>query len=291
MSECQYPFGMYCSSIRQVIAIQYTIKIILGEYFNSLLRLVSNFTYLAFCLCRMHKVGKEHGKLVAFMNELSVKIYMIVWVLISAGLSVCKALQFDINKDMPSYAYPVLIIQNSSRMWLFKSGYVAVTVINAIYDLINYFVFVLIHFVVDLVLIKKMRRVIREKEEKLKEMKPEGLERTLKQNKESKRRLVFMVAFSSVFNIVTKLPSMITSLNDVRLVFIKLSESIAWFVFDSTATTLSFRFFCSNQKTCMVFQRFGSCLFLLSLCSTLHFLKRFDKNFKLAFKQAFQKKS
>lgn len=292
MSECQYPIGIFCSSIQQIEAIQY-VKIILVDYLNSVCRLVSNFTYLGFTLCRMSKVGKDHGKLIVFIANLNIKIYMAVCILMSAGFSVCKALQYDINFDMPTYAYPVAFVQNSKRFWFLKSGYIAITAMNAVYDLINYLVFVLVHLIVDLVLIRKLKRVLKEKENKLKEMKSQVLEKTKKENKESKRQAILMVVFNSIFNVITKIPSLITSLNDVRLI---INNPIAvfhneWFVINHTSLLFSFSYFCLNQKSCVLFQRYGNCLFLFSLCSTLFFLKRFDKNFANAYQLAFTKKN
>lgn len=293
ISECQFPFGLFCSSIRQIIAIQY-IHIVFGEYFNCVFRLISNFTYLGFSLCRMYKVGKEHRKLVVFMDQLNIKKYMIACVFVSAGLTVCKALQFDINIDYPEFASPLPFIQNPSRFrWMFKPGNVAITAINGFYDMINYFVFIIIHLIVDIILFKKMRKVLKEKEEKMKEMKSQGFEKAQKESQESRQRLVSMVIFSSVFNFLTKVPSMITSINDLRLLILKpdgqLTRLIQFFLFNPNPTFLSFRFFCSTKRSCLIFRKFANCLFLISLSSPLFFLKRFDKNFQEAYQVAFTK--
>ena len=292
MSECQYPIGIYCSSIRLVKGIQY-VKIIFGEYMNSVFRLLSNFTYLGFSLCRMSKIGKEHGKLIVYMNEkLSIKVYVVVCLFVSASLSVCKALQFDINLIDPEYGAPVPFIQSPSRMWFFNAGYVAITIINTIYDIINYFFFVLVHLVVDLVLISKLKQVIKEKEEKAIQMmafsSEEDRGKAFKENEESKRRAFSMVFFSSVLNVITKVPSMITSINDMRLLIINPLniKDVAQFDRQPLATNLTFRYFCVTDSTCDLFQSCGNCLFIFSLCSIMHFLKHFDKNFKTAFQQA-----
>lgn len=287
MSECQYPFGFFCSSIRHLVGVQY-VKIVLVEGLNSTFRLLSNFTYLGFSLCRMSKIGKDHGNLIVFMSELNMTVYMIMSLLFSIGLSVCKALQFDVNLSRPEYEFPMPFIQNHVRYWIFNPNYVAITVVNAIYDMVNYFLFVLVHLVVDVTLIRKLRRVLNEKEIKIKEMKMQGLDKVVKENKESKRRVVSMVVFSSLFNFFTKVPSMITSLNDLRLLVARpaTSKESFWFMFDAVYTNFSFLFFCSNEKSCLIFQKFGNCLFLISLCSTLHFLKHFDKNFQVACQQA-----
>lgn len=59
--------------------------------------------------------------------------------------------------------------------------------------------FVFVHLIVDIVLIKRLRQVIREKEVKMREMKKGEKEtkKSTKQNDELKRRAVFMVVLNS----------------------------------------------------------------------------------------------
>lgn len=242
----------------------------------------------------MFKVGNDHNGVIVFVNKLSIKKFILSCSLLSIGLSVSKGLQFDINVDMPTYAFPLPFIQNVNRYWIRESAYVAITVLNAISDMLNYFGFLVLQLVVDLVLVLKMRNVLKEKEKKMRDMRMSeaAMEKVLAENKESKRRVVLMVIVSSCFNLLTKVPSMITSLNDVRLIVLKPVSNIywEWFLTDLRNIHLSFRFFCLSQKGCMLFQQTGNCLFLFSLCFILHFLKNFDMNFKAAYQMAFRKK-
>lgn len=171
----------------------------------------------------------------------------------------------------------------------------AITVVNAIYDILNYCLFVFVHLFVDLVLICKLNRVLREKEEKLKKMtnNTNEIEKQAKENEQSKRRALFMVIFSSIFNLISKVPSMVASFNDVRILIISpymknsLQDSLV-FNYNSFRTSLSLEYFCSSDRSCLFFQNFGNSLFLISLASILFFLRAFDKNFKDAYKQAFK---
>lgn len=66
---------MFCSSINRLVGIQY-VNTNFGEYFNALSRLMANFTYLGFSICRMSRFGKEHGKFIEYFNDkLSIKKY------------------------------------------------------------------------------------------------------------------------------------------------------------------------------------------------------------------------
>lgn len=225
---------------------------------------------------------------------------MSVCLVVSAGLSVCKALQFDINSDSPVLAFPLPFSQNLFRFgWQFNPRLIAITIINTITDIFNYFLFVLVHFIVDLVLLKKLQQVIREKESKMREM-MKGVEKmeekVSKETEESKRRAFYMVIANSMLNLITKVPSMITSMNDVRMLVMSPYEKHSilppeLFGYDPFKTKLLFDYFCSNDKSCLVFQHFGNCLFLVSICSVYYFLMCFDRNFKTAYKTVFEKKT
>lgn len=295
VNECQYPYGFLCSSIQQAVAIQY-VKIVFGEFFNSLFRLLSNFAYLGFSLCRLSKLGKHHGKFVVFINDVSIIKFMAVSVAISAGFSVFKALQYKINLFFIfDHVYPIPVFQIISD-WQHRSGYVAIFIINILYNVFNYFLFVFVHLVVDLVLTRKLLRVLGEKEEKMRVMKrtQKEIDETSKENEETKRRAILMVILNSTLNLLTKVPLMIMSVNDLRLLiqrpYFELEKEYEWVSLhriDETDATFTFKLFCSASKSCLVFQSFGNCLFLWSLAITLFFLKRFDKNFRNAFKKCF----
>lgn len=295
MNECEYPFSFFCSSIRKFVAIQY-VKIIFGEFLDNTCRLVSNFTFFAFSLCRMSKVGKKHDKFTVFISDLSVKKYMSAVILLSGSMSVCKALEFKINSDYPEFTYPISFFQNPHLSgWQYTSVYIFIAVINVLHNLINYFIFVIVHLIVDIVLVTRLWRVIKEKEEKM----TKYSEKTQKENEESKRRVILMVILNSTVNLCTKIPLMITSMNDLRMIIQKPYSYIGDFDYkeyfnlfyelDQFITSFSFKYYCSSRQSCLLFQKFGNCLFLFSLSIIFYFLKYFDKNFKTAYDLIFNK--
>lgn len=299
LNECQNPIGVYCSIVWQKVPIQY-VKIIFGEYFNSVFRLLSNFTYFGFAMTRMSKVGKDHGKFIVFMSETRIKVYMLISMLVSVSLSICKAIQFDINLDYPEYSFPIPYVQNPQRSeWKKLASLVLIFVINIVYNFLNYFLFSFVHLIVDLILLRKLRQVIREKEAKMREMKKSEKEmaNAAKENEEAKRRALFMVLANSGANFGTKVPLIITSLNDLRILiqrpYAKIESAIQMQFFssyiDRFSADFSFSFFCSSVKGCLLFQGFGNCLFLLSLSMHLVFLKKFDKNFKTSYDTLYDK--
>ena len=67
VNECELPFGLFCSGIRQLVPIQFY-KIIFDQFFSSMFKTISNFTYMAFSFNRLSLVGKDHDKVPNFRN-------------------------------------------------------------------------------------------------------------------------------------------------------------------------------------------------------------------------------
>lgn len=296
INECQYPFGIYCSSIYATLFAQY-FKLVVGEFFNCMFRLISSFSYVTFSLGRLSRIGKDNNKFVQFFSDLSPKIFIVFTVIISTVLSVVKPIRFDINLDEPNLAYPMLFDQNIHRIgWQKRHGFQALLYLNIIYDLVNYCLFVLVNLIIDIVLLRELFKVINEREEKFNNdhllTSQSAREKFYKENEEAKRRTIKMVIFNSLINFV-KIPLAITTLNDLRIFILhpysKKNYNDTTHLFWKTLS-ISMSDFCSLEKSCLLFQRFGNFLYLISLSLNFFFFKYFDKNFQLAYKQAFNQK-
>lgn len=86
------------------------------------------------------------------------------------------------------------------------------------------------------------------------------LNETSKQNEESKRRAVVL---NSTLNFSTRIPLMITSVNDFRLLifnrFKNFDYEISADTLDELSPSFTFKLNCSNVKACLVFQSMGIC--------------------------------
>lgn len=200
---------------------------------------------------------------------------------------------YEINYDEMDLWFPKLFTNSGRRnSWFFNPKYVVIIIINGIYDFLNYFFFIFLHFIVDLVLLKKFKKTIKEKQETMRQMKRAvDLEKALIETEDSKRRAVNMVILNSVFNLVTKVPSMISPLNDMILLAQgkreKNTDTGMSFFYFNFYIRLTLRVYCGLERSCQLFQSFGNFLFLLSSSLVFFFLKSFDMNFKDAFKIAF----
>ena len=294
INECQLPLGFYCSSIRHNVAVQY-FKIIFGEYFNCFFRLFSNFTYVAFALNRLSLIGKNHNIITKLVKDVGVKKYIVISILISACFPVVKAFRYIINETYYFKDTPRMYFKGQDGSWYYNTEPILIMIFNAIHDFVNYVFFVLLNLVIDLILVKKLKIVLKEREEKFKEQSEQVKETLKKENDESMRRVINMVVISSLLNLSLKLPIVITSLNDLRILIssqyrsFSISTTFAYQFSENYETSNSFKFqnsmnyLCFLNKICEIFESFGNFLFLISLSVNFFFLKKFDKRFQSAY--------
>ena len=160
ISECQDYNSLFCSSIRFWQFSQY-FKIIFGEYFSNVFRLAANFTYVQFSLNRLSLIGKDHGKLVTNASKLKVRQYMGRIIIPCLVLPAIKIFRFFPNSYQIEAEYPIPIgyyfkYLSSSLMFVYMS-------FNILFDILNYVVFLIVNFIIDVNLAIKMKQAISEK--------------------------------------------------------------------------------------------------------------------------------
>ena len=299
INECQYPFGIFCSSVRKYKFVQY-FKIIVVETCSSFLRLFSNFTYVAFSINRIslvgsNKVNNTNKGFFERFSSLSVLKYLFISSVLSFLLSLIKAFRFKINQFMPIDAYPNLFFRN--EIYFSNSAetiFILLFVFDAIYNFINYVFFAFINLVFDLILLIRMRTVLKEKMAKFKNLQDQKLkEKKQNESDEAMRKVTVMVILNALVNFTLKVPISITSFNDLRLIItipfdrlksdVRFSRQLFKFPYKMDAI-------CYSDETCWIFNNFGNFLFIISLTINIFFYLKFDKKFNLAFYLVFGKK-
>jgi hypothetical protein len=292
MSKCQFPYGFYCSSVRNSVFIQY-IKIIVVEYLSCVIRLMSNFSYVAFSLNRLALVGKNHNPLTKFVSEVSILGFLLFSLIVSGSFAAPKVLGYSINLTEPDIDYPFLFNQNPHQTWVFNYDETLILIFNGVYDVINYVLFIPVNLAIDIMLLVKLKQVMREKEEKFNDQIDQVKEKIKRENQESEKRVLNMIILNSIVNVTLKVPITITSLNDVRLLFnIRIifdtpeSGFRQWYSFPYTMN-----YFCSYDRICEIFKSFGNFLYLIALSLGFFFFKYFDKRFDSAYRFIFNLKN
>ena len=201
MSECFYPYEVFCPEIRKLVFIQ-VFKMVFKECFVTAFRFMWNFSYVAFALNRISLIGKDHGKLVQFMSDVGVKTYLSVCFLISCGFSVVKYFKYEINFDHPETNYPI-----SNDHEISNDGFI---ISNSIFDILNYVVFEVIIFIIDINMIVLLRRTLDEKlkkSEKLLGKKDQNkLDTMKKEHEDAIHKVIKMVILNTAISLLFRLP-------------------------------------------------------------------------------------
>ena len=207
ITECFFPFEVFCPDIRKLVAFQF-FKVILVECLIPAFRFMCSFCYVAFALNRISLIGKDHGKIVEFMSKAKVKYYILITLVISLGLSVIKYFKYEINYDELESTFPISNEWNILIDSYLKSSNLAYFIINSISDLLNYVVFVVVCFILDVCMVVQLRKTLNEKFQKQKSiLNPAQAKTKKKENDEVVKRSVKMVVLNTAIGIVLKMPS------------------------------------------------------------------------------------
>ena len=279
MTECFYPFEVFCLEIRKLVPIQF-FKIIFKECFITMLRFMCSFTYIAFALNRIGLIGKDHGKLVTFFSEIGIKVFIGVSLFISCSLSWIKGFKYEVNYFFPFLNYPMstekdISIIDANR---FNDAYF---IINFICDLFNYVVFVIICVIIDICMVVQLRRTLEDKIKKSESLNQKQADSKKAENENVVKKAIKMVVLNSVIGIFFKLPSS----------FIPLLNLIAEFYYKDKMYKNNhpdfgeFYTLLHETELYSFIQDISYFLYTLSLSIQIFIYIRFDKKFQTAFER------
>ena len=292
-TECQYPFGLYCSKIHDFKAIFY-FKVIVIEYLGNTLKLISNFSYIAFSLSRTLLIGKDHGSfLKLFSNDIkNLKKYIITVILISLVSNIVRILQYDLSQN---FAYhrksPLLINEFFVVVYHFDELkredkiIKLILIFKGISDLINNLLFVVLNFIVDVYMTVRLKRTL---DEKMNTNDP----KTKKLKTDAVLKSILMIVLNAFVNIILKLPLLIVSLHDIHVSFTYITDFLRklvmseFFIYNQT---FFFQTICIQNIYCSILERFFNLLVTISFSINIFFYYNFDNNFKVYFLKLFNR--
>ena len=289
MTECFYPYEVFCPKIRKLVVIQ-LFKMIFKECFITAFRFMWNFTYVAFALNRIALIGKDHGKLVNFMSQVGIKTYLAVCLLISCGFSVVKYFKYEINYDQPEASYPISNDHDLSsihRTHISNDGFI---ISNSIFDILNYVVFEVFILIIDIYLVVLLRRILNEKliniENLMGHVGKEKLESIKKENEDAINKVIKMVVLNTAISLLFRLPN----------AFIPVVNVYAEFYYKNYLNQFfhpkfgEFYSFLINSGFYDSFIYWSDLFFNCSLFIQLFIYRHFDKLFKIGFDRIFSKR-
>lgn len=290
MTECFYPYEVFCPEIRKLVVIQ-LFKMVFDECLVTAFRFMCNFTYLSFALNRIALIigNLDNHKFLKFFSDVNVKIYLLVTLLISLGLSVIKYFKYSINYDLPENSFPISNELDLSSIYRTKISNDAYIIINSISDIFNYIVFEIAIFVIDVYLVVLMRRTLDEKMQKLKAMIKDAkkLENMITENNTAIKKVIRLAVLNTVISVLFKLPiAFMPTVNVYAEFYYK--DYYSQIIYPNFGRYYLFLLDSGFQN---IIIECSDLLYSFSISIQLFIYINFDKKFKMAFKKIFKSTS
>ena len=296
MNECFDPFEAFCPEFRKVIFFQF-FKIIFKEVIVTLLKFMCNFTYVAFSLNRISLIGKDHSKLVKFISDVNIKVYIAVCFLISSSLSWIKYFKYQVNyfeSNEPISNFPIsnewniMILGSYYEQYFDYSNAYQISdrfyfIYNSISDIINYVVFVIVCITIDVSMVLQVKKILDEKLNKFKKENDSKYEAKKKENKEAIDKLIQMVVINTALGVLFKLSSSFIPLVNLYATFYYRSYKnlfIAPAFGEFYSNLLDTGFYSLINDVCEL-------LYIVSIAILFFIYKRFDKKFQEGYQMLF----
>jgi hypothetical protein len=277
--QCQSSDGIYCSSVYDLVFTQY-FRIICVEFISSVLKMLSNFSYLGFLITRSSLIGKNHGKFIQFFSELSIVKFLCVSLILSSLFSIVKIFHYQVNTFDTNLDYPSPFERNYNN--IFSPGFEVksrlINIFNAISDLINYILFIVFNLILDIFLIVKLKATLSAR------INSTTINSSSSNNQDVINRAITSVVSYTLFSIVFKVPASIKSVFDSA----SFNDDITNF-FASHQINYFYEVFCIYCRICPMFELLGYLLFIFSISCNIFFFFTFDNRFNIGFKIAYSK--
>ena len=291
-TECFYPFEAFCPEIRKVVFFQF-FKIIFKECLTTTFRFMLNFSYVAFALNRIALIKKDENKFLKFISEVSIKWYIVVTLIFSAGLSAMKFFKYEVNYDDPLMNYPVsnewdIFDVYEKKSHTFDDAYF---IVNSISDIINYVIFVFICVFIDIYMVRELRQVMADKLQKIERLYAQQsktkVESAKKESDEAINKAIKMVVINTAIGVLFKMPISFIPILNVIATFYYSSLEIRYFKpsFGRFYSSLFLNGFYGQISD------FTDFLFIISISIQPLVYKNFDKKIQIAYDRLFHKAS
>ena len=204
--------------------------------------------------------------------------YIVISTIISVALSVVKIFRFQVNEFDPEQDYPIPFNRNFNNIYSpdFATKDRIINVLNAVSDITNYFVFILVNIILDIILVRKLKKALSEK-----------LNSDVEKTTQAVFRMIVLVVSFALFSIILKFPASLKSIFDS--VHLNNNININNKPFTDNHIDYLYEWFCVYARFCPTFDKLASVFFTISISSNIFFYYLFDKNFKFGLKIAINK--
>jgi len=206
---------------------------------------------------------------------LSIVKFLIVSVILSILFSAVKIFRYGVNSFDVDQEYPIPYDRNFNNLFSdgFSTNARVINVFNAISDLINNLVFIIVNLIFDIILVIKLKKT---------------LEGKIYSNKKVNEIVIFKTIVSVVslalFSIALKLPA------SAQSIFYSVHLDMNYLkTFTSKHIDYLYEFFCVYGRLCPMLEKLTGLLYILSISASILFHYVFDKRFKMGLKVAISK--
>ena len=277
MYQCQSFDGIFCSSIHHLVFTQY-FRIICVEFISSVLKMLSNFSYVGFLITRSSLIGKNHGKFIKVFSELSIIKFTSASLFLSVIFSIVKIFHYQVNTFDTNQDYPIPFDRNYNN--IFSPGFEVksrlISIFNVISDLINYILFIFFNLILDISLLVKLKATLAGRINST----------SSSYNQDVIHRAITSVVSYTLFSIVFKVPASIKSVFDSASFNKDITSEFA-----SRQINYVYEIFCVYCRICPMFELLAYLLFIFSISCNIIFYFMFDNRFKIGVKIAYSKLS
>ena len=249
----------FCSSITTELSAQ-SFKIIFIEYFGNIAKTCCNVSYTAISISRIFLTGSKKNKgCLSKFNNLNIKIYLIVMVVLSSLLSIFKFFQYTLNRlsFSDTDSFPMTNNNNSNcnnyiydfmkcKFW---------EVWRIVNNFLNDIFFFVITIVFDIAVLKNIASMISSKKTMVENFKEAEEEK-------KRKRILKMIIINGIIFTLSHLPEFLISI--LLLVFQNKLD------------------FCTNFE-CSILNDFGQFFIYFSIMSQLSINNNFNSLFKESF--------
>jgi len=223
MSECFYPYEVFCPQIHKLVGIQ-LFKMIFKECLVATFRFMCSFTYLAFIIKsipvffgkRKESGGTKENTTTKSPTciKMHFKTYLGVTLFISSLLSVAKYFKYEINFDQPEANYPM-----SQELYIDVVTVSTITsvqlIMNAVSDILNYIVFVVVIFIFEVILTVRLRQEFNDL--KAKQSPENDVSEKIGETEREKKCAIRRLVINTVISIICKVPISLISLVNLHV--------------------------------------------------------------------------
>lgn len=153
INQCSFKTGIFCSSIRSKIMVQYYKKFIV-DFLCEILKFLLNFLLISYNYYRFRFLTNSKFSL----TLTKMKLIFFFFLAFSLLINWSNIMHSRINYSLPNLNYPISSLNSENVL---EPPKIYLKYLNALSKLINYVLFFIFNILIDFLIIRKLRKIIK----------------------------------------------------------------------------------------------------------------------------------